>query len=405
MASGSLFYFNPTCEMAVANGSFSYQPPLLLKEMERELAILPFVFCSPDDFVLTETRPSENFLQVLKNSGFKLPRFCNFKELEAMPDDTFDKIIPWGWSPATHFYLKKLKEKCSAEFKTSPVFHWNDQHKMLYERSTSKEFLTDILSRLKYNWLISDELTGHIILNFDELESLLKEHGQLVVKAPLSSSGRGIQMIRNPELDNARKQWISGILKQQKYLIAEPLLDKIIDFSFQFKILAENRIEYLGLSFFETNSNGQYLKTLINADVSQIQDKTISENLKSVADTILSVLSSSVYSKLYQGYLGVDAMIFRYENKLMLHPCVEVNCRANMGILSKFIENNVHVESRGMFELFYGAPGQFISKMSEQTKLNPIVLADGKIISGVIPLTEGNQKTKFGAYFSVEESK
>lgn len=366
---------------------------------------MPFVFCSPDDFVLTETRPSENFLQVLKNSGFKLPRFCNFKELEAMPDDTFDKIIPWGWSPATHFYLKKLKEKCSAEFKTSPVFHWNDQHKMLYERSTSKEFLTDILSRLKYNWLISDELTGHIILNFDELEVLLKEHGQLVVKAPLSSSGRGIQMIRNPELDNARKQWISGILKQQKYLIAEPLLDKIIDFSFQFKILAENRIEYLGLSFFETNSNGQYLKTLINADVSQIQDKTISENLKSVADTILSVLSSSVYSKLYQGYLGVDAMIFRHENKLMLHPCVEVNCRANMGILSKFIENNVHVESRGMFELFYGAPGQFISKMSEQTKLNPIVLADGKIISGVIPLTEGNQKTKFGAYFSVEESK
>lgn len=391
--------------MAVANGSFSYQPPLLLKEMERELAILPFVFCSSDDFVLTETRPSKNFLQVLKISGFKLPRFCSFEELEAMTDDTFNKIIPWGWSPATHFYLKKLKEKCSDEFKMSSVFHWKEQHKKLYERSTSKEFLTDILSRLKYNWLISDDLTGHIIFNFDELEALLKEHRQLVVKAPLSSSGRGIQMIRKPELDNARKQWISGVLKQQKYLIAEPLLDKIIDFSFQFKISPENRIEYLGLSFFETNSNGQYLRTLINADVRQIPDKTISEDLELTAYAISSALSSSVYSRLYQGYLGIDAMIFRYENKLMLHPCVEVNCRANMGILSKFIENKVHVESRGKFELFYGAPGQFISKMSEQTKLNPMVSADGKIISGVIPLTEGNQKTKFGAYFSVEESK
>jgi len=405
MASGSLFLFNPTCEMAVANGSFSYQPPLLLQEMERELAILPFVFCSPDDFVLTENKPRPDFLRELINAGFGLPKFCTLEELEAMPDGTFDKIIPWGWSPASHFYLKKLKQKCSDEFKMSPVFHWNDEHKKLYERSTSKEFLTGILSRLKYDWIINDDLTGHIIFDLDELEALLKKYRQLVVKAPLSSSGRGIQMIRKPELDNARKQWISGILKQQKYLIAEPLLDKIIDFSFQFRILPENKTEYLGLSFFETNSNGQYLRTFINFSNKNIPDKTISENIQLVADTISSALSSSVYSRLYQGYLGVDAMIFRYENRLILHPCVEVNCRANMGILSKYIEDKVQVESCGKFELFYGAPGQFCSKINEQTKSNPVVSADGKIISGILPLTDGDQKTKFGAYILVEEFK
>ena len=103
MAEANVFYFNPTCELAVANGSFSYQPPLLLQEMENDLSILPFVFCTENVFVLTEASPSTVFLQKLEKFGFELPQFCSLAELESLPDGSFEAIYPWGWSPATHF--------------------------------------------------------------------------------------------------------------------------------------------------------------------------------------------------------------------------------------------------------------------------------------------------------------
>ena len=96
MTEANIYYFNPTCELAVANGSFSYQPPLLLQEMERDLSALPFAFCTENDFVLTENHPSDDFLQKMRIVGFALPRFCCIAELEAFPDGTFESIRPLG---------------------------------------------------------------------------------------------------------------------------------------------------------------------------------------------------------------------------------------------------------------------------------------------------------------------
>lgn len=401
MALGNIYYFNPTCELAVANGSFSYQPPLLLQEMEHELAILPFIFCSENDFVLAESKPNEIFLQQLKNVGFNLPYFYNLAELEAMPEGSFNQIIPWGWSPSAHYKFSRLKEKCSPEFKKSPVYSWHEVHKTLYERSASLSFLHTILDSNTDENLITKDLTGTIVNSINEIETLLQKHKQLVIKAPLSSSGRGIQMIRKPELDKARKQWIGGVLKQQNYLVAEPLLEKKIDFSFQFRITSEKEVDFLGLSFFETNSNGQYQRTLINPNP-ELLLKTrncahLIEKMYFIAGKIQNELINSAYLQHYRGYLGIDAMIFEYQNKSLIHPCVEINSRMNMGILTKFLERKIYPESSGTFELFYGSPGQFSSfindKIANQQQLG--------IHSRILPLTEGLPDTKFGAYASV----
>jgi len=409
MALGNIFYFNPTCELAVANGSFSYQPPVLLREMEQDLAFLPLFFCSENDFVLTENKPSERFLQQLKKNGFDLPHFCSLAELESMPNESFNWLFPWGWSPAAHFYLKNLKPKCSPNFKASVVFQWREEHKQLYERSTSLDFLNRLIDRLENKYLITKNLTGQKILNIKELEDQLKKYGQLVIKAPLSSSGRGIQMIRKQELDNARKQWISGVFKHQGYIVAEPLLDKVADFSFQFRIKSKEEIEFLGISFFETNSNGQYIRTFINPRQALLfQGKAnfnISEEVNEVAKTLKEELSNSLYSEYYIGWLGIDAMLFRVDGKLLIHPCVEINCRMNMGILAKFLETKVHCESTGKFELAYGSPDQTNSFTSNNTRTEQVILKNGKIYSGKIPLAEGTHDSKFGAYLFVDEPK
>lgn len=404
MASGNIFYFNPTCELAVANGSFSYQAPLLLREMEQNLAILPFAFATEDDFVLTENAPLYEFQQKLRQAGFNLPKFCALNELEAMPDRSFSSICPWGWSPAAHFILKNLKEKCLENFKRSKVFRWNEAHKSLFERSTSLDFLNGLLNRNPPDWFVSKDLAGEKVSSSDEIEQLLAKHGSLVLKAPLSSSGRGIQMIRKSSLNTANKQWISGVLKQQNYLIAEPFLEKIIDLSFQFQIKSESEIEYLGHSVFDTNTNGQYQGTFIRPDLQKMlpeADPNLSEMIFTTTEILGETLKKSIFSQSYQGFLGIDAMIFRQDSKLKIQPCVEINCRMNMGILTLFIEKIIHPEARGKFALFYGKQGEFKSFVEKQEKLGPPEFCDGKLYSGFLPLTEPIGQNKFGAYISL----
>lgn len=403
MPVGNVYYFNPTCELAVANGSFSYQPPLLLQQMEKDLATLPFVFCSETDFVLTENKPNEKFIENLSNAGFQVPHFSTQEELESMPDGSFNEIIPWGWSPATHYKLANLKEKCTDEFKNSPVFNWCEAHKMLYERATSLSLLNTLINSEPNKNLMPTELTGTKVCTINEIEYQLKIHKQLVVKAPLSSSGRGIQMIRKPELDRTRKQWISGIIKQQGYLVAEPYLKKKLDFSFQFKIKSKNEIDLLGISFFETNTSGQYQRTFLNIkpDILNPTTKINQEKeIQIIAELIKNKLVNSIYSINYRGYIGIDAMIFEYQNQLFIHPCIEINCRMNMGILAKLLENKINRESSGKFEIFHG-DSQMLCSMINQNLASTQLISKSKIISGFLLLNEAKNNTRFSAYIKV----
>jgi hypothetical protein len=405
MAKANIYYFNPTCELAVANGSFSYQPPLLLQEMERDLSILPFVFCTENDFVLTYSPPSAGFLQTLADAGFNLPKYCRLADLESLPNDSFDTIYPWGWSPAAHFRLKNLKEKCSETFKRSPAYKWTAEHKLLFERSTSLDFLTEIRNNNPPDWFISKEMVGEKVTSCEEIDLRLKKNAPLVLKAPLSSSGRGIQIIRKTQLNTSNRQWISGVLKQQNYLIAEPYLEKLMDLSFQFQVLSDSEVKYLGHSIFETNSNGQYNGTFIHPNLNQfINEENISElefMIEATAKVLKSALEKSTYATGHQGFLGVDALVFRNQDRLMMQPCIEINSRMNMGVLTMFLERRLHPDSKGKFELFYGNEGEFNTFVAEQNHSNRPTFKEGIFYSGFLPLVEPSKKTKFGAYVSI----
>jgi hypothetical protein len=409
MTESRVFYFNPTCELAVANGSFSYMPPLLLQEMESDLSILPLVFARTNDFILSPNIPSSDFINQLKNAGFELPHFGTLPELESLPDGSIHSLSPWGWSPSAHFVLKNLKPKCSDEFKSSPVFEWNEVSQELFERKTALNFLSRLLQKEQSGWFVSNDQIGRVITNCEEVEEFSQVHKCVVLKAPLSSSGRGIQIIRKRTLNTSNRQWISGVLKQQLYLIAEPFLDKIADLSFQFFIRNQSEVEYLGYSFFETNSNGQYKGTLINPDLQDIFPDTetseIEKMLQAMAQILARGLKSTVYCGNYVGYLGVDALIFKENNEIRIQPCLEINCRMNMGILALLLAKKVHTDSKGKFMLFYGAPGEYLNFVNEQCKRPPLRVEGNKLMQGFLSLTEPGNKTKFGAYISLGEAR
>lgn len=409
MATGNIYYFNPTCELAVANGSFSYQPPLLLQEMETNLSILPLAFCTKNDFILTEIPPSAGFLQKLEMAGFDLPRFCRLAELESFPGGSFDTIYPWGWSPAAHFKLKNLKGKCADKSGEGSVYNWKDEHKSLFERATSLDFLTGILNNYPPEWFICKEMIGLQVTSAEEIDSLLDKHSPLVLKAPMSSSGRGIQIIRKSELNTSNRQWISGVLKQQNYLIAEPFLEKRIDLSFQFRIFPDSKIEYLGFSVFETNTNGQYRGTLIHPALRKLMpEKNATESMEMINDTagiISGALKKSIFASFHRGFIGVDAMIFTHQESFKMQPCIEINSRMNMGILTLFLEKRIHPDSTGKFELFYGSANEYHEFANKQSRLRPLEFKEGKIYCGFLPLVEPDRQNKFGAYISLGEAR
>jgi hypothetical protein len=402
MGKANVYYFNPTCELAVANSSFSYMPPLLLQEMELDLSILPIAFATENDFIITENIPSEGFLQKLKYAGFELPSFCCLADLEAIPFGSLGNICPWGWSPAVHFKLKNLKEKCNDEFRISPAFAWRKEYQKLFERSSSLELLTEIVNQNPPEWIIDRSMIGEKVTSCEEIELLLKKHSSIVIKAPMSSSGRGIQIIRKPMLSESNRHWISGVIRQQNYLIAEPFLEKLIDLSFQFLVLPNAKIKYLGYSVFETNSNGQYKGTFFHPYLKSILPEENTPELETMIESTAKILSEylkkSVYAELHHGFLGVDALIFKQYNRLRMQPCIEVNSRMNMGILSMFLEKKLHTDASGKFELFYGSPGEYFNFEKKNAKLKPIILQDEQFYSGFLSLVEPTENTKFGAY-------
>jgi hypothetical protein len=407
MSNADVFYFNPTCELAIANGSFSYMPPRLLRQFENDCSVLPFVFAKSGDFVLTDKIPSPDFILKLSDAGFEMPGFCSLDELISRNVQPFGSIIPWGWSPAAHFILKDLKVKCASEFQESPVFNWKEEHKILFERITSLQFLTNFLQQNPLDFFIEEAFVGTIVTEIEEIEKLLKRHLPLVLKAPLSSSGRGIQILRKPTLSNPNRQWVSGILNQQKYLIAEPYLDKIADISFQFRINDKNEPEYLGHSVFETNTNGQYKCSFIHPEIGNsgfseifLETKTM---INITAARLKTALQQSVYAINHRGFTGIDALIYRDQGGLKIQPCIEINSRMNMGILSMQIEKKIHQNTKGKYELFYGSPGEFQKFATKKAYEHPLKTRNGKLSSGFLSLVEPDAEKQFGAYVDLIE--
>lgn len=76
-----------------------------------------------------------------------------------------------------------------------------------------------------------------------------------------------------------------------------------------------------------------------------------------------------------------------------------------MGILTKKIENHIHKDSTGRFELFYGSLGEFMKFTNEKTYKNSLKMKNGKLSSGFLSLVEPDENKQFGAYIDVGTAK
>jgi hypothetical protein len=401
--------FNPTCEYAVANGSKSWQPNLLLQKMEEDLETLPLFFARPNDVVLIKKVPPPEFLATLKKLNITPPRFLYLKEVAKNPEfvsQPKNRLLPWGWSPATHRLLEPLKLSCSKEFQTSPVAGWKPEYREIYSKKFALLILKNLLPELPADKVLPPRLISEVCFTKTEIEKCINRWGKIMVKAPWSSSGRGLQKVT--ETPVAEKVWekLLGIVNDQGYTIVEPLLEKILDLAFEFE-LKKGKVFYLGISRFLTDEKGRYQGNLLNGWPLEINPeiKAFAETLpEMIIKPLVKLIESSLLAKYYEGIFGVDMLIFRDETgNLRVNPCLEINVKQTMGWLSLQLKKLISPNKKGVFKTFYNQKQSFFEFIKDMEKNNPLKLHNSKIESGFFPLIPVYENTNFGAFILISD--
>jgi hypothetical protein len=400
-----IYLFNPTCEYAIANGTESWQANRILQKMEADLATLLLYFADSTDYVTVNELPAKEFIDHLQKIGIEAPKFILKQNISSNKTDfKINQLKPWGWSPAAHKVLTSVKPNCSDEFKKSPVFTWKPEYKKLYSKSFARQVQRKITQDFPSEHFIAQNQLTEICTTKKDFEVLMEKWGQLMVKAPLSSSGRGLQPIRYKPIHPKVWDKILAMVKDQGYAITEPYLDKVIDLAFQFE-MRKGKVNFLGISNFSTDYKGQYNGNSLNGLPDSL-DKTVVDFIKSVPALTLKpikeILEASEFAKNYEGYFGVDTLIFKNsEGVLKVNPCLEINVRYNMGLLCLTLERFIVPNKKGIFRTWFQPGTLFKIFKQEMEQKFPLVLKNSKIESGFFALTPAKNDTQFGAYILV----
>ena len=404
-----IHFYNPTCEIAVANGSENYMPKALLRRMEYDLDLLPAYFALPTDVTLVQKHPDNGFIDNLLIAGLHPIKLQLLDE--SISDPTFLSepkgfLKPWGWSPAMHKLFAPLKPSCSSEYKNSPVVQWSPFHKELYSRKAASELLSTVLTNSDCHFFSALDELPQICTTHEEIYSLQQKWNHIIVKAPWSSSGRGLQVLRSGEYNRTNYQVISGFLNRQGYVMAEPYYNKVHDLSFQFYSKGDGQIQFIGTCSFKTDDSGRYAGSYIEEVPKHIEPSLkdfLSDHLDETAKCLERALQNSPYSLHYQGWLGVDAIVYKNNGVFLIQPCIEVNCRYTMGAISLAFRKKLDEDSSGFLSILHRREGELQPYFSEQKLSNPLLVEDDKIRKGFLSLTSTTSNTIFGACLLINQ--
>jgi len=397
--------------MAVANGTASYTPPKLLQQFEKELSFLPLPFVTSNDILLLPSSvPSNEYVDTIHNAGFDLPKLWEYKTTvssEKRLNTPKNEIRPWGWSPAVHQKLLPFKTACSPKFLQSVNAKWNSHMKELYSRKTARFILKRLLEQHPELYFLPYEKLPTICYSIEDVNVFLQQCKHAVFKAPWSSSGRGLLVLRPHELKGYNLQWLQGVLQHQKYVMAEHWLQVVLNIGLHFQVLTNQQIQYLGYSTFTTNYNTQYAGNNLKELKRQLSDEEKSflspELLLHVTDALKVILERSTIFTQYEGFIGIDALLYRDEaNQLRIQPCLEMNMRYNMGLLALELEKKLAPSSYGELKIERFKAGQAHQFHEVQKQRYPLKKEQGLIKEGYLSLIPVEKQNTFGAWIQIE---
>ncbi len=253
----------------------------------------------------------------------------------------------WGWDAAVVAEL--LKRGVPRDRMPS------DEQLREIRRLSNRSLAVEMLSRLRT--LPGTIGTSAVCRTRDDVEQFAREHGSTIIKAPWSSSGRGVKPFTVHS-----SQFIDSTIAKQGSIIAEAECQRVMDFALEYEATPEGRVEYHGLSLF-TTVNGAYKGNLLLPEEEKLAilaEHVDIELLRQVSLLIKQFLAPRLKG-IYFGPLGVDMMVCQplepastserlnsllracspehllerknqREARLeLLNPCIEINLRRTMG--------------------------------------------------------------------------
>ena len=317
-----LHIFNPEHDIALASNLTNFTAPHAGRQLRADLGFLPALWADEGDYVLVEDADYAALAYRRATKGRKCRvEWVTKSQLSSL---SLLSVSPWGWDSALRHQLLRYGVDASLLLSEQQVA----EIRQLSHRQTAAL----LLPSLRIDGTVGEAVFCQSVAAVEQQLSL---HPRLVLKAPWSSSGRGLRFI-NGQLSEYHLGWLRNLLTSQGGVMAEPYYDKVKDFGMEFITDADGTIRYEGLSLFHT-VNGAYVGNILATESAKLEmiSRYISVDLLNI---IKQRIISSLRLGTYQGPFGIDMMIVRNNpqlstksSQLLLHPCVEINLRRTMG--------------------------------------------------------------------------
>jgi hypothetical protein len=372
----------------VLHGSFFYTPPRHLQILTANLAFLPAWYGNEGDYVLCSNN-YPNLPEAIR------PPVTVMNIANLIPERRFPPLqaAPWGISQHILKMFKDLKETCLPEIALSP---WNERYIELAGRQTAALCLKEIRSQLTLP--VVPDLPKFYSDAKDVARFLEKTTGSFVLKAPYSSSGRGLLWVQGRRTPvQAEMQRICGTIRRQGSISIEQALDRKLDFALEFYADGHGNVKYEGLSVFYTNEKGVYKNNQLapQDQLWQLLESYLGNDLRNILPEAAAKALSRVYAHHYTGYLGIDMFIYQTSGGWNLHPCVEVNLRYTMGLVAiKLFERLISEHATGKFFIDFYKDGALNKHQLMQAEY-PAQISCGKLSSGYLSLCPVDQNTHY----------
>lgn len=384
-----LYLFNNDCEMAIANRIPHYTPPRNILRMKEDLAPLMGYMAQDESYVLCTQKPSNAFIERMR-AQWKIPiRFITYSELS---QQTF-QFVPWGIAPN----VQKTMDNYNIQ---AYGLSWSEEIREIVNRKITISCLKLWNKLTKSSNMLP---LPEVFKSCDDINYSIQNR-KAVVKAPWSSSGKGVLFVEN-QLSAKEREWIGGILHKQQSMIVEQKWNKISDFALEYELTASGKLHYLGTSLFATGANGEYIGNVV-ASQAQIHRRITRyitmEVLIQTQQLVASVLSELI-GQHYRGYLGVDMIIAQNEqDEYHVVPFIEINFRCNMGIIALYLSKLMRTDlAEGFFRIKHYDDSSEARRYYDNMSCNVQWDDHGKLLRGTIALTPIHHETRFVAELKV----
>ena len=313
-----LLVFNPEHDLALAANLSNFTAPHAGRQLRADLGFVPAIWAAADDFVLVENveDAERRFLRLTRRP------FGRFIAKDLLCKLQFSAVDVWGWNLAIRAYLLRW----GVEAVVMPTVTQIDAIRQLSHRRHAMQLLESL------------QMPGTIGCasetdQMDIIADRLHRGEHLVVKAPWSSSGRGVRFMEG-DMNIYDKGWVRHVIEKQGSVMVEPYYNKVRDFGMEFVSDGKGLVSYVGLSLFQT-SNGAYTGNILafEEEKEHMISRYISVDLLKAIRQKICTLMGVLLKDRYAGAFGIDMMVVRRDDGdgFLLHPCVEINLRRTMG--------------------------------------------------------------------------